>query len=297
MNKTENAMRAFHKYIESLGDQVNEDNIDEYTQKFIQEYNQSILEKREGKQDYTDEEKAYNLFDEAMESPSEKQSKKLLKQALQLKPDFLDAKIELAILQPDIYKQIKELEKLESVEKERLVKEGCFLHNIGSFYGILDTRPYIRLLYTIASLYQQMGAYRKAMDIYETIITLNTNDNTGSRFSLMGIYASLEEQEKIEELFNKYPEDNVPFHLFQSVFAFKICDYTKARRHIRKVQSFVPTFKKLINGTLKEKELDFDSPAGYYSPYSLEEVLMYMNEFEDLFTNDYYIDFIKKTLK
>lgn len=294
MNKTENAMRAFHKYIESLGDQVNEDNIQEYTQKFIQEYNQSILEKREGKQEYTDEEKAYNLFDEAMESPSEKQTKKLLKQALQLKPDFLDAKIELAILQPNIFKRIKELEKLESEEKERLVKEGYFLHDIGSFYGLLETRPYIRLLYSMASLYQQIGAYRKAMDIYETIITLNTNDNTGSRFSLMGIYTSLEEQEKIEELFNKYPEDNIPYHLFQSVFAFKICDYTRSRRHIRKVQSYVPTFRELINGTLKEEELDFDTPDGYYSPYSLEEILMYMNEFENLFTNDYFIDFIKK---
>lgn len=297
MRNTEKAMKAYQDYIESLGDLVNDDNIDEYTQKFIQEYNQRIHQQLEGNLDYSDEEKAYDLYEEAMDAMTEKESKKLFKQALQLKPDFLDAKIQLVLFHEDIHKRIKELEKLEKEERKRLEKEGYFKDDIGHFYGILDTRPYIRLLNSIASHYQLMGAYKKAMEIYEHMITLNEHDNTGARYSLMGIYATLEEKEKMEKLVKEYPEDSIPFHLFQSVLDFKTLNYTKAKKHIRAIQSEVPEFEELFNGELDAQDFMSYTPNDYYSPYSLEEILLYMSEFVSLFTNDYYIDFIIDNLQ
>lgn len=214
--------------------------------------------------DYSDEEKAYNLYEEAMDAMSEKESKKLFKQALQLKPDFPDAKIQLVLFPEDIHKRIKELEKLE--------KEGYFKNDIGHFYGILDTRPYIRLLHNIVSHYQIMGAYKKAMEIYEYMMTLNEHDNTGARYSLMGIYATLEEKEKMEKLVKEYQEDSIPFHLFQSILDFKTLDYTKARKHIRAIQSEVPEFEELFDEELDVEDLMSYTPSDYYIDFIIDNL-------------------------
>lgn len=298
MRKTEKAMKAFHDYIEELGDKVTKDNIEEYTRKFMEEYNKNILLQREGKLELTDEEKAYDLYEQAMESYNPSEIRKLLKQALRLYPNFTDAKIELTFLIEDEFKRLKEFEKLEKLEKEYLENEGYFTEdNISHFYGILETRPYIRLVYSIASLYQEMGSYRKAIELYENIIELNKNDNMGARYSLMGLYAMLEEPEKMFAIIKRYPEDSIPTHLFQFVLAYKQLDYTKARKHLRSIQSRVPDFKYFINGQLDEEDIEREEIPGTYRPYSLEEIIMYMSEFKTIFITESILNFMHKTFK
>lgn len=298
MRKTEKAMKAYHDYIEELGDKVTKDNIEEYTRKFMEEYNKNILLQREGKLELTDEEKAYDLYEQAMESYNPSEIRKLLKQALRLYPNFTDAKIELTFLIEDEFKRLKEFEKLEKLEKEYLENEGYFTEdNISHFYGILETRPYIRLVYSIASLYQEMGSYRKAIELYENIIELNENDNMGARYSLMGLYAMLEEPEKMYAIIKRYPEDSIPTHLFQFVLAYKQLDYTKARKHLRAIQSRVPDFKYFINGQLDEEDIEREKIPGAYRPYSLEEIIMYMSEFKTMFITESILNFMHKTFK
>lgn len=298
MRKTEKAMKAYHDYIEELGDKVTKDNIEEYTRKFMEEYNKNILLQREGKLELTDEEKAYDLYEQAMESYNPSEIRKLLKQALRLYPNFTDAKIELTFLIEDEFKRLKEFEKLEKLEKEYLENEGYFTEdNISHFYGILETRPYIRLVYSIASLYQEMGSYRKAIELYENIIELNENDNMGARYSLMGLYAMLEEPEKMYAIIKRYPEDSIPTHLFQFVLAYKQLDYTKARKHLRAIQSRVPDFKYFINGQLDEEDIEREKIPGAYRPYLLEEIIMYMSEFKTMFITESILNFMHKTFK
>lgn len=298
MRKTEKAMKAFQDYIDNLGDKVTEDNINEYAQEFMKQYNENLKLKNEGKLVLSNEDKAYDLYDRAMETYNDSEARRLLKQAIKLKPNFTDAKIELTCFLDDEFKRIRELEKLEKEEREYLESEEYFKEeNISHFYGILETRPYIRLLYIIASHYQQIGSYRKAIELYENIIYLNDNDNMGVRYSLMGLYAMLEECEKMEEIINHYPEDSIPTHLFQFVLAYKQVDYTKARRHLKAIQMKVPDFKKLVKGQLDEDDVETHFIEGYYSPFTLEEIVMYMTEFETIFVNESLVHFIQKTFK
>lgn len=90
----------------------------------------------------------YDLYDKAMESDNVVQAKYYLRQALKLKPDYLD----------DCLKSISELTKLKIEEEKRLENEGYF-------YGIFETRPYIRLLYQLGCTYQEVTSYRKAASI------------------------------------------------------------------------------------------------------------------------------------
>lgn len=298
MRKTEKAMKAFQDYIDNLGDKVTEDNINEYAQEFMKQYNENLKLKNEGKLVLSNEDKAYDLYDRAMETYNDSEARRLLKQAIKLKPNFTDAKIELTCFLDDEFKRIRELEKLEKEEREYLESEEYFKEeNISHFYGILETRPYIRLLYIIASHYQQIGSYRKAIELYENIIYLNDNDNMGVRYSLMGLYAMLEECEKMEEIINHYPEDSIPTHLFQFVLAYKQVDYTKARRHLKAIQMKVPDFKKLVKGQLDEDDVETHFIEGYYSPFTLEEIVIYMTEFETIFVNESLVHFIQKTFK
>lgn len=298
MRKTEKAMKAFQDYIDNLGDKVTEDNINEYAQEFMKQYNENLKLKNEGKLVLSNEDKAYDLYDRAMETYNDSEARRLLKQAIKLKPNFTDAKIELTCFLDDEFKRIRELEKLEKEEREYLESEEYFKEeNISHFYGILETRPYIRLLYIIASHYQQIGSYRKAIELYENIIYLNDNDNMGVRYSLMGLYAMLEECEKMEEIINHYPEDSIPTHLFQFVLAYKQVNYTKARRHLKAIQMKVPDFKKLVKGQLDEDDVETHFIEGYYNPFTLEEIVMYMTEFETIFVNESLVHFIQKTFK
>ena len=50
-------------------------------------------------------------------------------------------------------------------------------------------------------------------------------------------------------------------------------------------------------GTLKPDDLDEETIPGYYKPYYLQEVMIYFNEFEELFSNEILADFMIKTFK
>lgn len=79
MRKTEKAMRAFQDYIDNLGDKVTEDNINEYAQEFMEQYNENLKLKNEGKLDLSNENKAYDLYERAMETYDNSEAKRLLK--------------------------------------------------------------------------------------------------------------------------------------------------------------------------------------------------------------------------
>ena len=102
-------------------------------------------------------------------------------------------------------------------EKERLEDERYFeKDNIGFFYEIFETRPYIRGLYAKADYLLLDGKMKQARDVCKEILRLNNNDNTGARYLLMAIYAYLEEEKEMLKLYKKYPEEalGILFPLF-----------------------------------------------------------------------------------
>ena len=73
-------------------------------------------------------------------------------------------------------------------------EEGYFAEeNIGSFYMIHETRPYIRALGTYMDDLIGLGKFRAAIRAGLNIIRLNENDNLGIRYDLMALYAFMED--------------------------------------------------------------------------------------------------------
>lgn len=157
-------------------------------------------------------EKIVKTADEYLELAEEATTKaaaeKYIKKALELEPDNLDAVSASLDLIDDstveYYQKLSEAIKngTKQMEKKGLMDED----SIGAYWGILETRPYMRLLSRYAEYLVDNGMMTLAAQEYEEMIRLCETDNLGARFQLMHIYAYLEREEPALELHKKYDE-------------------------------------------------------------------------------------------
>lgn len=134
-------------------------------------------------EDLTPEDRALDLVDEAWQSPVAK-GKKMARQALETWPDCIPAYEYLAAKTKLGKKHTEYLEK--GVEIGKRLFGGEFLaENRGYFWGIAETRPYMRCLDGLAHANALTGHISKAIVIWEDMMSLNEQDNQGIRYNLL----------------------------------------------------------------------------------------------------------------
>lgn len=121
----------------------------------------------------------------------------LARKALAVSPDCADAYVLLAEdAASDLAEAIRFLE--EGVRAgERALGERIFTEEAGHFWGILETRPYMRARFDLAHLLYLKGERAPAIAHMQDLLRLNPNDNQGVRYELA---TSLLEEGKLEEL-------------------------------------------------------------------------------------------------
>ena len=267
-NKMNNMIKEF---LENT-DAKNEDKLNEAFGKFIEQYNAGEIE-----YENTPLDEAYELLEEAENAKTMKEAKRLAKKAFETSNACFDAKLFLADIEENSLKSNKILDEGLKFEKKRLEEEGYFdKENIGSFYGIFETRPYIRGLYTKASNLCNDGKYKRAIEVCKEILKLNENDNTGSRYLLMALYAIIEDEKSMLDLYKKYKENNLEMLFPMFVLYYKKEDDVKAKKYLDMINKGNKHFIKFFKGTMKLEE---DIMPGYYSRGNASEVFMYMREY------------------
>ena len=210
-------------------------NIDEANkvlQEFIPLYNSGKLN-----YEYSNKVEAYEFLEKARDAKSGKEEIKLVKKALEVDPDCLEAKIILALNQDDFMKVYHDLEQALEDEKNRLQKLGYFKkENMGHFYGIFETREYIKAMNSLARIYANDGLIGKAIKLAREIIRLNENDNTGTRYLLMGLYAYMEDYSSMKKLYNKYSEENLFMLVPFMIYYFKQAKYEEAEKYLDRIK-------------------------------------------------------------
>ena len=181
----------------------------------------------------------------------------------------------------------------DSIEKEKnkLINEGYFEKDyIGIFYGVFETRPYIRVLYLKASYLANEGKIKQALNVCDEILRLNENDNTGTRFLKMALLACLEEESKMLKFYKKYPEESLEMLFPLFALYYKMSNDKKAKSYLNKINKGNKYFIKYFNDTLEQA---YDAPKGYYLLGKPSEIFMYFNNYEFLINTipaiDYYI--------
>jgi tetratricopeptide (TPR) repeat protein len=135
-------------------------------------------------QDLSPLEQAQELIYQAFEAHGAKRVK-LAKEALKRSPDCADAYVLLA--EEDAKSPLKAKALYEQGVKaaERALGTDIFREGVGHFWGILETRPYMRARAGLAECLWFLGERKEAIRHYQDMLRLNPGDNQGLRYGLI----------------------------------------------------------------------------------------------------------------
>lgn len=169
-------------------------------------------------EDLTDEDKARELVWEAYELPID-QGRRRAKKALKLYPDCIEAYEYLGDSYSYYHKRAPYFEK--GVAIGRRLFGGTYLkENKGHFWGLHETRPFMRCLSLLADSYYGPGQTKKAIPIWEELLKLNHGDNQGIRYSLLAGLLEVKDLEKFQQYRKKYPEESTLMIYSDALFKF-----------------------------------------------------------------------------
>ncbi|MCF7807104.1 MAG: tetratricopeptide repeat protein [Candidatus Marinimicrobia bacterium] len=164
--------------------------------------------------------RSQDLVFEAYEQPISK-GKKLVKQALELDPNNADAYNYLASVEKDIDKAIVLFEKAIKAGEKTLGKK-LFKEEKGYFWGLLETRPYMRAKAGLADCLYAKNEVDKAIEIYEEMLELNPGDNQGIRYLLSTLLLGKDDLTKFELFIkNRDAEDCAVWNYNNALYGFK----------------------------------------------------------------------------
>lgn len=133
----------------------------------------------------TPPDRAQDLCYDAWEEPNPKRRSELARQALELWPDCADAYLVLAEGAKTAEEERHLLEQAVAAG-ERALGPVPFKEDVGRFWGIHATRPYMRARFQLAAHLWRNGERDAAVSHARELLRLNPNDNQGVRCPLVG---------------------------------------------------------------------------------------------------------------
>ena len=301
--RMERSTKEMHKFLaEHTTEDMTMDEINALLQEHLGEINAGIDRRRteetaETADDYMD------MAEDRLAEGNEQEALRLARKALKLEPDNLDA--EWFLIQREVKAPEDLLRRVElALErgKASLEKQGFFDDSVGEFWQLLETRPYMRLRDQYVVMLRDTGRLRMAAREAEDMIRLNTNDNLGERFTLMHLYAALEEAEPAEALLKKFSEhDEGAVLLPLTLLYYKLGNMDKAEKTLRrltKVNKETRTFIRDMESGQYERKISKIREQGGYAPFTEEELIMMYDENEDVYDGaPLFFRWMAKTLK
>ena len=141
---------------------------------------------------------------------------------------------------------IKQIEKKLKMYKETMDKVKAYLEeenivsdkDIGNYYGICETRPYMRTRNLYIRTVIELGRYKEALEHCKEMVKLSENDNLGVRYTLIRLYTMLEEFDKVQEVYKYYGDDRLSMSLPLAISYYKKADYRKCKSLLKKIDSY-----------------------------------------------------------
>jgi tetratricopeptide (TPR) repeat protein len=150
-------------------------------------------------------EKAQDLMYRAFDSRGRRRIQ-LAKMALEVSPDCADAYVLLAEESPDP-ETARALYAQGMAAGERALGPKMFEEEVGSFWGPVQTRPYMRARYGLAGCLEDLGREDEAIGHYRELLRLNPNDNQGVRDILLPLLLTVGRNADAGALLAQYADD------------------------------------------------------------------------------------------
>ena len=194
--------------------------------------------------------RAQDVMYEAWEESNPARRINLAHKALKISPDCADAYVLLAEEEADTVQRALDLYQKGVSAGRRVLGEDYFEENSGHFWGLLETRPYMRAMEGKASCLWQMGRREEALETYLEMLRLNPGDNQGIRYVLADLLLAMNREADLAKLLRQYKDDGSAVWRFtQALLEFrKAGASTKANRLIQAALEFNPHVLPYLSG-------------------------------------------------
>lgn len=147
---------------------------------------------------------------------------RLARKALETSPDCADAYVLLAEETAQTPQEARALYWQGVQAGERAIGPDDFKEFTGHFWGILETRPYMRARAGFAQVLWFLGEKQQAIDHATDMLRLNPGDNQGIRYLLVNWLLELNNTAALKTLLNQYPDDGMATWLYTcALLAFR----------------------------------------------------------------------------
>lgn len=153
-----------------------------------------------------DLERAQNVMYRAFETNNPAKRIALAHEALDLSQNCADAWVMLAEEEADTVQRAYELYKQGVAAGARALGDE-FQNLVGHFWGVLETRPYMRAKEGMARALWQMNHLDEALAQYREMLELNPNDNQGVRDVVVDLLLHMERYAELDSLLKQYKDD------------------------------------------------------------------------------------------
>ncbi len=178
-------------------------------------------------------EEAQDLLDEAWEATGPRQIE-LARQALARSPDCADAYVLLAEVTARTPEEALTLYGQGVAAGERAIGDHRFAEEVGHFWGIVATRPYMRARVGLAQRLWTAGRRHEAILHYTDMLRLNPNDNQGIRDLLLAALLAVGDTTRARDLLGRYDDASATWAYGRALVTFWTeGNSTAARQHRR----------------------------------------------------------------
>ena len=166
----------------------------------------------------TPADRAEALCQEAIEAFGRRRIQ-LAKQALAEDPTHVEAHILLAESTRPVDRRIELFQNAMEIGETQLgpiMKEA-----VGHFWGITDTRPFMRACHGLAVALHEAGQTNEAIKQYQEMLRLNPNDNQGVRNEIIPLLLAHNREPEAIKLLDSYREETAFWYYMKSLVEFR----------------------------------------------------------------------------
>ena len=295
-SQTEKIFKELNKAVAEHGEFASKEEAEKFINEFMNNHNENLPEPLTEKTAKS----AEDYLELADQTVDEARRLKYIKQARKIDPDNLDAELEyITYTAKDDLDCLKKLKSAVGKGNQIMKKEGYMDDDIGHFWGVVETRPYMRLREAYLEYLNVCGIKNKAIEEGKELLRLCENDNIGVRFTLMHLYAEMLMEEEATALLERYPDDGAEMQLPYSLLYFRLFDLGKAERILKELAKNNSEtklfFRAYFNDTLKKhiEKMNYG-----YRPGTIEELIdVFMNNIDVYKSNPVFMEWAYSVLR
>lgn len=231
-----------------------------------------------------------DLLQESYQAINKKTRYDLINESLKYNPYNVDSLISLSGFTTNPFLRLEELQTAIAIAKQLLDEgeEDYFSDDyIGIFWGVWETRPYMRASHAHILTLMEVGYYFEAIYLAKQMLVLNENDNMGIRYILMSLYAAIGDKEEADDLIEQFDEDTFTFKFPYAMLLFHIDLKQQAKEEFTKLFADYPFAKGIIMHNKKPSQKDLEDLSIGIPLGRPGEVHSALGDHENLLTSDF----------